>query len=86
MEKAISPSILRNKQVRQRTGLSRSTLYLAIKNGTFPAPITFSVGWLSGEIDEWINRRIAASRTPSRIGACKPADTHKCPQQVEQTL
>jgi prophage regulatory protein len=58
--------ILRNKEVQHRTGLSRSTLYLAIKNGTFPAPITLgahSVGWLSCEIDKWINCRITASRT-----------------------
>ena len=53
--------ILRRKQVEQRTGLSRSTIYLYIQEGTFPRPINLgsrSVGWLENEIDEWLITRV----------------------------
>jgi prophage regulatory protein len=59
------PVILRRKQVEARTCLPRSSLYAAIKAGTFPAPISLgekSVGWLSHEIDAWISSRVAISR------------------------
>ena len=54
-------SILRRKQVEKRTGLSRSTIYLGIQNGTFPRPInlgTRAVGWLENEIEEWLSSRV----------------------------
>lgn len=49
--------ILRRKQVEARTGLSRSTIYLKIKEGSFPRPIKLgerAVGWLGNEVDEWL--------------------------------
>jgi prophage regulatory protein len=49
--------ILRRKQVENRTGLSRSTIYLRIQEGTFPKPVslgTRAVGWLENEIDSWV--------------------------------
>ena len=58
-------SILRRPQVEARTGLSRSTIYSRIQDGTFPRPILLgsrAVGWLEHEIDEWLDRRIKASR------------------------
>lgn len=57
--------ILRRKQVEARTGLSRSSIYAAIKVGKFPAPISLgekSVGWLQHEIESWISARVADSR------------------------
>jgi prophage regulatory protein len=57
--------ILRRKQVEARTGLSRSTIYLRIARGEFPAPVSLgarAVGWASDAIDEWIADRIAQSR------------------------
>ena len=57
--------ILRRKQVEARTGLSRSSIYAAIKAGTFPAPVALcekSVGWLQHEVEGWIASRVAASR------------------------
>lgn len=54
--------ILRRRQVECLTGLSRSTIYLWISEGTFPKPVslgTRSVGWLSQEVDRWIKQRIA---------------------------
>jgi prophage regulatory protein len=49
--------------VKERTGLSGSTIYLEISKGTFPKPIKLgakSVAWLDHEIDEWLKARIAA--------------------------
>lgn len=58
-------TVLRRKQVEIRTGLSRSTIYARIAEGTFPPPIDLgarAVGWLESEIDAWLQSRIAASR------------------------
>ena len=54
-------SILRRKQVEKRTGLSRSTIYLRIQEGTFPRPIQLgarAVGWLENEIEAWLVARL----------------------------
>ncbi len=58
--------ILRLADVKARTGLSRSTIYLNIKKGTFPRHYTLGarcVGWLESEIDAWIVGRISKCRT-----------------------
>lgn len=55
-------TILRRKDVELITGLSRSSIYAGIQNGTFPAPIHLSVksvGWVSNEIDAWIQQKMA---------------------------
>ena len=66
--------ILRRPQVEARTGLSRSTIYARIQDGTFPRPISLgsrAVGWLEHEIDNWLDRRIKASRpSGSRPSTC----------------
>ena len=54
-------SILRRKQVEKRTGLSRSTIYLRIQEGTFPRPINLgarAVGWLENEVEAWLAARM----------------------------
>jgi len=54
-------SILRRKQVEKRTGLSRSTIYLRIQEGSFPRPVNLgvrAVGWLENEIEAWLAARI----------------------------
>lgn len=64
-------TILRRKQVQERTGLPTSTLYsLLDKNSpyydsSFPVQIhisTASVGWIEEEVQAWIESRIRASR------------------------
>ncbi len=58
-----TPRILRLPDVRARTGLSRSSIYLHIKQGKFPKYINLSlrsVGWLESEINEWITNRVEA--------------------------
>ncbi|MDE1008874.1 MAG: AlpA family transcriptional regulator [Paraburkholderia fungorum] len=47
-------AILRRKQVEQVVGLSRSTIYQRIKDGTFPKPIPLGgrlVGWRASDIE-----------------------------------
>ncbi len=61
-------SILRLSEVTVKTGLSRSTIYERIKAKTFPQPISLgerAIGFLSSEVDEWIEARIAESRNRS---------------------
>lgn len=58
-------SILRLPDVKTRTGLSRSTIYLRVKEGKFPAPISLgarSVGWIDSEIQQWLEDQIKSSR------------------------
>lgn len=57
--------ILRLPEVRNRTGLSRSTIYLKISKGIFPPPISLgdrAVGWIEAEIAEWLTNSIESSR------------------------
>jgi prophage regulatory protein len=62
-------AFLRRKQVEARTGLSRSTIYLYIKNGVFPKPVPLgprAVGWLESDIGDWIAERLKSARDGSR--------------------
>jgi len=57
--------ILRLPGVKTRTGLSRSTIYLRISEGTFPKPVSLggrAVGWIEAEVENWLEQRIADSR------------------------
>ena len=61
-------TILRLPAVKATTGLSRSTIYLRVAEGTFPKPVGLgsrAVGWLEAEIQEWLQRRIEANRNAS---------------------
>jgi prophage regulatory protein len=61
-------TILRLPDVKRSTGLSRSTIYLRITQGTFPKPVSLggrAVGWLEAEVQQWLQRRIEASRSES---------------------
>jgi prophage regulatory protein len=49
--------IIRLKTVLGRTGLSRSTIYRKIAEGTFPAQLKISTngtGWHESDINRWI--------------------------------
>ena len=50
--------IIRLKTVLARTGLSRSTMYRKIAEGTFPAQVRISVhgaGWRESAVNCWID-------------------------------
>ena len=49
--------ILRLKAVLQRTGLSRSTMYRKMQNGSFPKNVQLSIrctGWRESAVNEWL--------------------------------
>jgi prophage regulatory protein len=57
---------LRFKDVKNRVGLQRSSLYAKVKSGEFPAPIPLSehgraVAWDSRAIEAWMDSRIQAA-------------------------
>ncbi|UGA46127.1 AlpA family transcriptional regulator [Bradyrhizobium quebecense] len=59
---AVPDCILRERNVRERVGLSHSTIWRKIRSGEFPAPVRLgpqSVGWIEREVDGWIAERVA---------------------------
>ena len=61
----MEPQILRLNDVKAKTGLSGSTIYLRMAEGTFPKKISLgsrAVGWINSEVIEWIEQRIGESR------------------------
>jgi prophage regulatory protein len=49
--------IIRIKTVLERTGLTRSTLYRKIGNGTFPRQVAISqrcAGWRESAVNDWL--------------------------------
>lgn len=55
------PSLLRMPDVKQRTGLGRSVIYMLMAKGEFPQKIQISsrcVAWNSDDIDQWIAEKI----------------------------
>lgn len=54
--------ILRLKKVLEQTGLCRTSVYKAIKDGTFPRQVPLggrAVGWLASEVEAWIRANVA---------------------------
>ncbi|MEQ9083792.1 MAG: AlpA family transcriptional regulator [Alcanivorax sp.] len=53
--------IMRLTEVIQTTGLARSSIYSRMTEGSFPRPVPLgarSVGWVSEEIQDWVESRI----------------------------
>ncbi len=56
----MTDKILRQKDVQDITGLSRSTIYRHVNAGTFPAPIQLTdrlIGWHTRSIADWVAAR-----------------------------
>lgn len=54
--------IWRIKKVLEQTGLCRTSVYKAIKAGTFPRQVPLggrAVGWLASEVEAWILANVA---------------------------
>ncbi len=54
----VSP-ILRRPDVEAVTGLSRSTIYKWMDEGSFPKPVKLgprAVGWREADINDWLNK------------------------------
>jgi prophage regulatory protein len=57
MQNESSDRIIRIKAVLERTGLSRSTMYRKMQNGTFPKNLQISTrcaGWRESAINAWL--------------------------------
>lgn len=55
--------ILKIKEVLQKTGLGKTTMYKLMKSLDFPQAIPLglrAVGWLDSEIETWIQKRVDA--------------------------
>jgi prophage regulatory protein len=53
--------VWRLRQVMAEIQLSKSTIYLMISRGEFPAPVRLgsrSVGWIATEVLEWLQARV----------------------------
>lgn len=60
--------ILRIEATCERTGLSKSTIYARIKQGSFVDPVRLgprSVGFLESEINSWLESRPRGTRGAS---------------------
>ena len=54
--------IIRLNTVLNRTGLSRSTIYRKIAEGTFPAQLRISIhgaGWRESDINRWVENPVS---------------------------
>jgi prophage regulatory protein len=63
--------ILREPEVKQRTGKSRAQRWRDIRDGRFPAPVELgrnSIGWFEDEIEAWL-----ATRPRRRYGSPEAA-------------
>lgn len=61
----IGNRLLKRPEVEAKTGLSRASIYSAIRAGTFPEPIPIGpnrVAWLEAEVDQWIAEKAAARK------------------------
>lgn len=59
-EKTVRTRILRLTEVKDITGLSRSTIYQYIKDGLFPPQIKLGlrcVGWTENDVTNWIDSK-----------------------------
>ncbi|HMS20367.1 MAG: AlpA family phage regulatory protein [Sphingomonadales bacterium] len=65
-----SEKIIRLKTVLARTGLSRSTMYRKIKEGTFPCQVRISIhgaGWRESAINCWIDDPVGYRNESARL-------------------
>ena len=61
----MSDRFVRLPELRRSVPVSKSTLYLWISQGKFPAPHSLggrAVAWLQSEVDAWMESRLSAPR------------------------
>ncbi len=62
----MSIKINRLPAVQDKTGLSRSSIYLRMSKGEFPKSISLgdrAIGWLESDIEQWLEEKVAASKS-----------------------
>ena len=63
--KNLQHKLLRLPQVKATTGLSKSSIYARISEGTFPKQIPIGpllVVWVESDIQNWITEQVSAAR------------------------
>ena len=63
--KNLQEKLLRLPQVKETTGLSKSSIYARISEGTFPKQIPLGprlVVWVESDIQNWISEQVSAAR------------------------
>ena len=63
--KNLQHKLLRLPQVKATTGLSKSSIYARISEGTFPKQIPLGprlVVWVESDIQNWITEQVSAAR------------------------
>jgi prophage regulatory protein len=63
--KNLQHKLLRLPQVKASTGLSKSSIYARISEGTFPKQISLGprlVVWVESDIQNWIAEQVSAAR------------------------
>jgi prophage regulatory protein len=63
--KNLQQKLIRLPQVKSTTGLSKSTIYARISEGTFPKQISLGprlVVWVEADIQNWITEQVSAAR------------------------
>jgi len=61
----MNQKLLRLPQVKTITGLSKSTIYARIGDGTFPKQIPLGprlVVWVESDVQNWITEQVSAAR------------------------
>ena len=61
----LQQKFLRLPSVKAATGLSKSTIYARIAEGTFPKQISIGprlVVWVESDIQNWISEQVSAAR------------------------
>ena len=62
--------LLRHPEVEARTGLSRSSIYERMAEGTFPRQVPLSPGsvaWLEEEVEAWIEARLTDRNSTTEV-------------------
>ena len=63
--KNLQHKLLRLPEVKESTGLSKSSIYARISEGTFPKQIPLGprlVVWVESDIQNWIAEQVSAAR------------------------
>lgn len=60
---------IRMNEVKEKTGLSRTSIWRGIKAGTFPEPVPLggrAIGFVEEEVEEWMDAIIASRDEASK--------------------
>ena len=77
--------LLTRREVERRTGLSRSTLYRKMREGTFPVPLKVSeraVRWRDSDIRAYVDSAPALVWRDGKMTRRSPTPRHDHPQFV----